>query len=579
MKKIKYFSVLWNYLKNDKLKLLVYVLLVFCSYIPIILGLYFWGKALEVLVLKNYSQFLIYLGLWEGICILCYAIVPIPRDKIYNYLEIKFMRNVSIDLYDKIQSLPAIAFEEKEEGEFINRLYNDTDRVMTLLNSLIKLSCKAINAFIILGLSFYVSWILGMEILIFCVVMGMISYRFFPKIKKTQEKIKKESDEYVKSATENITGIREIKALGIESNMKHGILNRLTFIFKEEKKIRNYEIIYYAFNNIYYFILSFLLFATAGYFFYIGNIAYGIFTMFDSLIWRLDELVESISDFGVNYNKVVVSLKRIDEIVNNRLYKDVKYGKKELSKIKGEIEFQNVSFRYKEDENATLKDLSLKIVPHKKIAIVGRSGNGKSTIFNLLLRFFDFKEGSIKIDGVNIQDLSKKSLRKNISIIRQNPFLFNLSIFDNFKLVKEDVTLEEIRKVCKLAYIDSYIQSLPKKYDTIIGEGGINLSGGQKQRIAIARTLLLDTKIILFDEATSALDNISQDYIKKTMDKLLKDHTVIIVAHRLSTIQDADQIHVIHAGKLECSGTHEELLKSSKVYQELYQIDIQNEEM
>ena len=579
MKKIKYFSVLWNYLKNDKLKLLIYVLLVFCSYIPIILGLYFWGKALEVLVLKNYSQFLIYLGLWEGICIICYAIVPIPRDKIYNYLEIKFMRNVSIDLYDKIQSLPAIAFEEIGVGEFINRLYNDTDRVMTLLNSLIKLSCKAINAFIILGLSFYVSWILGMEILIFCVVMGIISYKFFPKIKKTQEKIKKESDAYVKSATENITGIREIKALGIEKNMKQRIFNRLAFIFKEEKKIRNYEIFYYALDNFSYLILSFLLFATAGYFFYIGKIAYGIFTMFDSLIWRLDELVESISDFGVNYNKVVVSLRRIDEIVNNRLYQDVKYGTKELSKVKGKIEFQNVSFKYKEDENNTLKDLSLKIVPHKKIAIVGRSGNGKSTIFNLLLRFFDIKEGSIKIDGIDIQNLSKKCLRKNISIIRQNPFLFNLSIFDNFKLVKEDVTLEEIRRVCKLAYIDTYIQSLPKKYDTIIGEGGINLSGGQKQRIAIARTLLLDTKIILFDEATSALDNISQDYIKKTMDKLLKDHTVIIVAHRLSTIQDADQIHVIHAGKLECSGTHEELLKSSKVYQELYQIDIQNEEM
>ena len=150
------------------------------------------------------------------------------------------------------------------------------------------------------------------------------------------------------------------------------------------------------------------------------------------------------------------------------------------------------------------------------------------------------------------------------------PFLFNMSIMDNFKLVKSDVTLDEVKEVCKKAYIDKYIESLPNKYETIIGEGGVNLSGGQKQRIAIARTLLLNTKIILFDEATSALDNESQEYIKKTIDELVKDHTVVIVAHRLSTIVDADIIHVINKGKFVDSGTHKQLLKNSKVYQKLY---------
>ena len=165
-----------------------------------------------------------------------------------------------------------------------------------------------------------------------------------------------------------------------------------------------------------------------------------------------------------------------------------------------------------------------------------------------------------------LEDLTEESLRGNISIIRQSPFLFNLSILDNFRLVKEDVSLEEVREYCKRAYIDDYIMSLPKGYDTIIGEGGINLSGGQKQRLAIARTLLLNTKIILFDEATSALDNESQEYIKRTIDDLVKDHTVIIVAHRLSTIVDADTIHIIEKGKLVGSGTHKELLKECKQY-------------
>ena len=570
MKKIQSFKVLFHYLKQDKLKLIVYILLVLASYLPSLLAAYFWGTAIELLILKNAKGFVLYLAIWEGIYIICYSILQIPRDKLYNYFEIKFMREVSFDLYRKIDNLPAKAFEDIGVGEFINRLYNDTDRVMSLLNSLIRLLCKSLVVIIVLVLSFYVDWKLGVEVLIFGFTMGIISYFFFPRIKKSQEKIKTKTDNYVKNATENITGIREIKALGIKKNVENNIFRDLKDIFKEEKVIRNYEVFYYAFNNLAFFTLQFILIYTAGKFFIEGKIVYALFAMFQTYIWRIDEVVESISDFGVNYNKVTVSLKRIDEIVNNKLYEDEKFGKKELKKnTGGKIEFKDVKFKYSEDEELTLKGLNLELVPNKKIAIVGRSGNGKSTLFNLLLRYFDTNEGEILIE----------SLRKNISIIRQSPFLFNMSILDNFKIVKKDATLKEIREVCKKAYIDDYIMSLPDKYNTIIGEGGVNLSGGQKQRLAIARTLLLDTKIILFDEATSALDNESQDYIKKTIDNLVKDHTVVIVAHRLSTIVDADIINVIDKGRLDSYGTHEELLQKSSTYKKLYSMDSNSEEM
>ena len=573
MKKIKNFKILLFYLKEDKLKLFLYIILVLMSYLPVLFAAYFWGIGIENLLDKNFIGFIKYILVWNGIYVFCYSILQIPRDKLYNYFEIKFMQNVSRDMYQKIDNLPAIAFEDIGVGEYINRLYNDTDRIMSLLNSLIKLICKGLVAIVLLVFSFSISIILGMEILLFAVGMGFISYHFFPRIKKTQEEIKKLSDDYVKTATENITGIREIKSLGIKKNIEKNIFERLKEMFKREKKIRNYEVWYYSLNNLAYFILQFIILFTAGKFFVEGKIVYAVFTMLDSYIWRIDEVVESISEFGVNYNKVTVSLKRIDEIVNNRLYHDEKFGKKKLKKLEGYLHFKNVTFKYRDDESCSLEDFNLDIEPHKKVAIVGRSGNGKSTIFNLLLRYFDVTSGEILVDDVNILDLSEKALRESISIIRQSPFLFNLSIRDNFRLVKENVTLDEIKEVCKKAYIDDYIESLPNKYDTIIGEGGVNLSGGQKQRIAIARTLLLNTKIILFDEATSALDNESQDYIKKTIDNLVKDHTIIIVAHRLSTIVDADIIHVVDKGRIVASGKHKKLLEESKVYQKLYKME------
>ena len=204
MNKVKSFKVLWKYIKDDKFKLFIYVLLVIFTYAPTILSAFFWGKALEELLTKNIYNFAIYLGLWEGLYIIFYSILQLPRDYLYNYLEIKFIKNASKDLYKKIDKLPAIAFEKIGVGEFINRLYNDTDRVMELLAKLIKLVCKALVVVFVLIISFNISIILGIEIIIFGLIMGFISYKFFPKIKKVQEEIKKESDDYVKTATENI---------------------------------------------------------------------------------------------------------------------------------------------------------------------------------------------------------------------------------------------------------------------------------------------------------------------------------------------------------------------------------------
>ncbi len=573
MKNIRYFKLLWKYIKDEKFKLLIYIILVILNYIPGLLAIYLWGYAIEFLTIKDFFNFTLYLGLYEGVYIIFYSLLQIPRGYYYKCLEIHFMKSVSKDLYHKINSLPAIAYEESGVGELVNRLYTDPDKIMDLLSSLINLICRSVVAIIIFIVAFTISYILVLELVLLGIIMGILANYFYPKIKKDQEKIKEKSDEYVRLSTENLNGIREIKALGIRDVIEQKMANILDNMFKSIMDVSAHERWYYAINNLLFFAIQALIFLTCGMFYIKGLISLATFIVMEGYIWRVDDVVESLSEFGTNYNKVVVSLKRIDEIINNRLYKDELFGNIELDEAEGKVTFNNVYFKYREDEKNTLNGLSLYLEPHKKIAIVGRSGNGKTTIFNLLLRYFDSTKGSITIDNIDIKDLTEKSLRNNISIIRQDPFIFHMSIMDNFRLLDEKVSLKRVREACQKAYIDDYIMSLPKKYDTIIGEGGINLSGGQKQRLAIARTLMRDTRIILFDEATSALDNESQEYIKKTIDNLVKDHTIIIIAHRLSTIIDADIIHVIDKGRLSGSGTHNYLLKNNDIYKSLYNME------
>lgn len=206
--------------------------------------------------------------------------------------------------------------------------------------------------------------------------------------------------------------------------------------------------------------------------------------------------------------------------------------------------------------------------------LLERVVHGKTTIFNLLCKLYDIKSGEILIENENINDLDKDSIRGNITIISQEPYIFNLSIRDNLKLVKEDLTEDEMKEACKIACLDKFIETLPNKYDTILGENGVVLSGGQKQRLAIARAFVQKTKIILFDEATSALDNETQAEIQQAISNLKEEYTILIIAHRLSTIVNCDKIMILEDGKITDIGTHEELLRTSNTYQLLYKTEI-----
>ena len=561
--------------KKDKKDLFIASIILFLSGIAEIFTGFLNGLAVEKITKGKIKEALI--------AFLIYFFIDITFDGIFKTIassklrkvESSLTRKLSFNTYKKALNLPTVAYEEKSSGEIINRITNDADTLSFSFEKLLKMISSLIATLIIIVYIFINSYIIGIEIIVFVSLLFFVIKKYNPKLKKVHNERKQSQDKFTSLTIESIRGIREIKTLGIKNNL----IKEISMIIKDLfNKSKNEIDIQKEFDIITKFIKSFLevgVFISCIFLLYYNKITLTFFIAMTYYVYRYTWLIDDINDLTKVYQKTVVSLKRVNDILTNNLYQDEKFGVKTLKNTKGVIKFNNVSFAYP-NESKTLNKFNLVINPNKKIAIVGKSGQGKSTIFNLLTRLFDVNEGNITLDDVDIKTLSEKSLKDNISIIRQEPFIFNRTIKDNFKIVNKNITLKEIRKYCKEAYIDDYIMSLPKKYNTILGEGGVNLSGGQKQRLSIARTLSKKSKVILFDEATSALDNESQEYIKKAIDNLVKDHTVVIVAHRLSTIMDADIIYVVDKGMIVASNTHKELLKTNKFYKNLYEIESLN---
>ena len=300
-------------------------------------------------------------------------------------------------------------------------------------------------------------------------------------------------------------------------------------------------------------------------------VLYNYYTSLDTnAILLVGQVLEFVRDFNLSNERVRV-------IVRSREFTKEQFGETQLSEMRGEIAFEKVWFSYdagpRRTRNWVLRDMSFHVSPGETVALVGRSGCGKSTAFNLISKLYPVSAGSLLLDGVSIDDLSISSIRDHIAVVSQNPYLFHLSIRDNLRLAKQDMTDDEMRRVCALACMAEDIEAMPEGYNTMIGEGGVSLSGGQRQRLAIARALLKDCRILLLDEATSALDNQTQREIQRAIGNIRGDCTVLIIAHRLSTIVDADRILYMEDGKILAEGTHQELLERCAPYRELYEAE------
>jgi ATP-binding cassette subfamily B protein len=575
MKNIKEFKPLIRLLGSEKKKLVIASLVIFVCCLTDIFTGYLIGNAVESITNMQLKKAL-YLLIIYLVMNLTFggAFINMAYAMLYK-VESYLTRSLGFNTYKKALNLPAEAFEKHSSGEIINRINNDADTLSFVFGRLLSIFSSIVITFVLFIYILINSWIIALEIATILAILFYIIKVYTPKIKEAHKERKAKQDKFASITTESIRGIREIKTLGIKNNLISDVYTLIKDLFNTSKKEIDIQMRFDILTRLMRALMEVGTFIICIFLIYYGKISLSFFISMTYYVYRYCWFIENLNDFTGTYQKTVVAIGRVNEILENKLYQDESFGNKTIKNKKGYIEFRDVTFAYPNESN-TLNNFNLKIEPNKKIAVVGKSGQGKSTLFNLLTRVFDVKEGEILVDDVNIKSLTEDELRKNISIIRQDPFIFNRTIKDNFKLVNPKITLKEIRKYAKLAYIDDYIMSLPKKYNTILGEGGVNLSGGQKQRLAIARTLSKKGKIILFDEATSALDNESQEFVKQAIDNLVKDHTIVIVAHRLSTIIDADIIYVIDDGQVVDSGTHNDLLLNSNIYKNLYETESLN---
>lgn len=562
----------WKYIKTAKMNLLGYGVVsiieaIISAIIPLLSAkviLNITNGVINQLILSALSVFSV-----ELILYIMFYFKGFFYQKIYQ----KTLTNLQKAIAREILNLEIEEINKNSSGLFIDRLNKDTQDISGLFMEYTYWISYIITNVGVLITVFILNKYLFVYAVITSIVVYFINRKSLGKQYEVQKKLRTIQESKTGLTSELVRGIRDIKVLNANKNILKQTSDKIEETTKEQVHIMNIRRFYsYIENNIR--AISDLGLIIIGCYLYNQSLltipTFVIIYNYQSKIKNLLTGVVRIAEYNKKFN---VAADRIYEVIENDKFKKEQFGDIEVKKIEGNIKFKNVSFAY--DKTPILKNMSFEITPNERVAFVGKSGAGKTTIFNLIARLYHTNKGEILLDNYNINELTRDAVRNNMSIITQNPYVFNFSIKDNLLLAKENATMKEIREACKLACIDDFIMTLPNKYETPVGENGIILSGGQKQRLAIARALLMKTEIILFDEATSALDNETQNKIQEAINNLKGEYTILIIAHRLSTVIDCDRIFVVDNGKIINSGSHKELLKNCDYYKNLYNKDLE----
>lgn len=566
---------LWIYIKDDKKSL---ILIILGHILQIIISIILPILSAKILVEITSNEYIRVLVI--AIILLFVDLINNTNSYVISNIFSKLYRNImsklEVKLGRSVLKIENDSLDKNSNGVFIQRMTGDTSDLANIFNDFISNISRFIEYIGILTAIFIVNKLIFIYVLFFAIILYLLEDIRTKKKKQDNKKFRESKEKVSGFIGELVRGARDIKMLNSEDDF----INELSIIIRDcnekmfslQKRNNRYKILMWDISSLGNFILIFLLvlllknkILTSA----VALVLYNYSGKVSSSAYFVGGFLEQIKDFNL-------SAERVFAIIDSDEFKKEKFGNIHLDKVNGDFEFKDVVFSY--TNKKVLDKLNFKINANETVAFVGKSGAGKTTIFNLLCKMYDIDSGVITIDGVDIKNLDKDSIRGNITIISQNPYIFNMSIRDNLRLVKSSLTNDEMKNACKLACLDEYIDTLPDKYDTIIGEGGINLSGGQKQRLAIARALVQKTEIILFDEATSALDNETQEKIQKAINNMKNEYTILIIAHRLSTIINADRILFLDNGKIINEGSHDYLLKNCKEYRKLYEKEIKKED-
>ena len=487
-----------------------------------------------------------------------------------NVLSLRIMSDLRIRLYSHFIKSDISKLHSKSSGDMMASVLNEVNSIVGVINTVLNGFVKQLLTLLaLIAVMFHQSLELALVAFIGFPLAGYPIYKLGRRLRKLSFKNQEMSGKFNSQMSDTLQYSKLVKAYHCEDFEVRRMSQIVESIFAMGKKISRISLIASPFVESLAGVGIAAVIWYGGHQVITGQTTPGAFFSFFAAMMMAYKPLKSVSNMNSGVQMGLAAASRLYQTFDEKATIVDKSNAVSLAGVKGEIEFENVQFSYVEDR-AALKNVSFKIEAGKTIALVGHSGGGKSTIMNMILRFYDPQGGAVKLDSHDIRDLTLKSLRSSMSVVNQEVMLFDDTILENIRYGKEDATEEQIINAAKMAEADEFIQELPEKYHAKVGQNGIRLSGGQRQRIAIARAILYDAPILLLDEATSALDPISEKLIKDALAKLTKNRTTVVIAHRLSTVIHADKIVVISNGTIVEQGTHQELLDQGGAYANLY---------
>ena len=560
--------IIFKYLLEHRLKIFLALVMMVIS--AAATGLHAWlvRPALDEVLIKGNKEMLFLIPIAIIIVTLIKGLSTYTHSYQMSKVAHAIIAKLQIQMFEKLMYLDLKFYSDSKSGNLISRLINDTHYLrQAIVKSVTGIIKDVLVIIFLLGNMFYQSWSLTL-FAFFAFPLALWPIRKIGKsIRKITYTIQNEIASFSNVLAESIKGIRQVKSYTKENYEKRRAYETISFI---QKYFTRSAFISNRLSPLMEFIGSLaiaLSIYVGGVFVLNESMTTGQFMSFLVSLLLAYQPVKALGNLNISVQEGLAGAERIFNLLDTSKNRMEKITSENKIKLNGNIILKNVSFAY--NERNVLNNINIEIPKGKKVALVGLSGSGKSTIANLIVRFFDNYNGQILIENKDIKKIELVDLRNNISMVTQETILFNDSIANNIKYGKLDASEEEIKNVAKTSGISEFSENLENQLDTVIGESGVKLSGGQRQRIAIARAILKNGPILIMDEATSSLDNITEKEVLKTIKNLMKDKTTLIIAHRLSTIEDSDIIYVLDKGKIESFGTHQELLNKSEIYKKL----------